>query len=300
MSSEIHPQTEFIEAHSGRFDVIVTQIDQHIDADPDHLIIEVDGETATTVAGELRIDDIFEINELYSYTQDELQEVINTVRASIESGASLRAQFLGFSYLMHRVEQDLEGDETTEVPIDETEEPPVIPIPGSTFVYERHYSYGENNEPVFSVERIVMSLDGEEVARLRHVRDEVDPSHPTLVLIEEGQSLVQVSLEREQTLDSLFIDRWLEKFDVEGRHTMELLTVLAGRFDNDEELNTRLNELWLEFIGTHLEDEVGPFLDEVRVAATAKKAGQELDVAFNMSQPTLENIDSAMKLLSTP
>lgn len=64
-----------------------------------------------------------------------------------------------------------------------------------------------------------------------------------------------------------------------------LLNSVSGTFESEDDLDQSLSDVWLDYIGTALEDEVGPLLDEVRVRSMAAKDNLEFHRVFRSDLP---------------
>lgn len=76
----------------------------------------------------------------------------------------------------------------------------------------------------------------------------------------------------------------------------ELFLMLSGGI-NEDELNGKLNDIWLDYQGSSQEEEIGPLLEEVGQRARAVIHARELNFEHNVNLPSKQKLDELQQLL---
>lgn len=77
----------------------------------------------------------------------------------------------------------------------------------------------------------------------------------------------------------------------------QLVSTLAGRFTSEEVLDESLGDIWIRFQGTSKEDEIMPFLDEIRQRALAARDSTRINREHGMNRPSVDQLEEFKRLL---
>jgi hypothetical protein len=82
-----------------------------------------------------------------------------------------------------------------------------------------------------------------------------------------------------------------------GPDFTDIYGILCGQFDDEDELDVALNEVWIAHQSQSTEEEIGPLLEEVRQRCLAVKHSQELRATHDTNPPATDKIQEIEALL---
>lgn len=82
-----------------------------------------------------------------------------------------------------------------------------------------------------------------------------------------------------------------------GSNVADIFSMLAGQFEDEDELDSALNDVWIAHQSQATEEEIGPLLEEVRLRALAVKHSHELNATHDLSLPAADNLYEIEQLL---
>lgn len=280
------PNTEYLEANSGRINYLLEQIDTRL-AIGSTVIEQIPMDTdATIVSGGWSAEDMDE-----DFDPERAAELANwvLVQSVMSNFTALQAQATiryDLDLLAAKQAEGLSEDEALAY---------VMSFEGflnyeTGQAYSKAYQLNDGR----TLELVRSQIDGlEEYGEAKSykaaVTDHVTEHSLGIVLIENQLEGVDLHV---RPSSNPVLGR---ATDIMGVKVFENLSApLSGRFENTDELDAMLESVHKQYQGTSHEDELGPLLEEVRSQAIAQK--EFLEMGHNLTKPNQDDFEEFIGL----
>jgi hypothetical protein len=286
-------RVEFIEANRARFEGIACRIDDLLSASDTTVVAQMSGATGedpVLVQGGFTRDDFY---DHYEYMGDDTADELAEYRADIANDSlilkisqDIEALHLGVSL---QSDFDLldDGSATAEELLEGSQ---LLGFDDAQVMVDTFETDQGETATLVSVALAGVEKYGSASTHTISIRDALVIR--SLSITQIGDTISHVNY-RASALEDPVLERGVKLMGVEATR---LSLLLVGAFGDDDELDPTLNDIWLDFQGTSKEEEIGPFLDEVRGRAVAAKDSREL-TPEGYSLPSAEQLQEFAVLL---
>jgi len=281
---------EYLEANRGLLDSIARSANEHIAIDANRDIVVFDPETAELhiINGQVTPEDVnqdyarrgFDVTQTQAEDMAEFKNTMKKVLVFNEVDYLLR-----LASMAHRAQQHRDAANSII-------EPPRFLAYGDAVWESTIFQVSETQSVEVSRTRL---QDLEEYGTASSYVIESNDSEVTqltqIFYLDDIPSMVGSRLRPPH--DALFERAGLLMEDSLG----ELRSFFSGIYEDEETIDDKLAELWMKYLGSAKEIEVGAILDEIRQRAIAINESAKMDSMFDVSTPSVDQLIDVQTLL---